>query len=64
MQKIFLISMLALGLAACANTATDGSQAEDVSATGAASAEPKKRCYREKETGTRLGRRVCVVVAE
>ena len=25
---------------------------------------PRKRCYREKETGTRLGKRVCVTVYE
>jgi hypothetical protein len=55
--------VLTAGLAACASTATDSGAKESAPATGAAaSGEPKKRCYREKETGSRLGRRVCVTV--
>lgn len=61
--RLFLILILAVGMGACASTATDPGAAEDDATTSADVAEkPKKRCYREKETGSRLGRRVCVDV--
>ena len=62
LSRLFLIMVLAAGLAACASTASESGATDNGSATSTASSEPKKRCYREKETGTRLGRRVCVTV--
>jgi hypothetical protein len=63
--RFFLILILAIGLGACASTASDPSAAQNDAASSAdASEKPKKRCYREKETGTRLGKRVCVTVAD
>lgn len=58
-----MIGVLAAGLAACAGTATDPDAANgNGSADASVAEEPKKRCYREKETGSRLGKRVCVTV--
>ena len=63
--RLCLILVLTAGLAACASNAPEtAAEATDAATGAAASAEPKKRCYREKETGTRLGRRVCVTVDE
>jgi len=63
--KLFLIFIVAVGLSACASTAGDWGAAQNDAATDAeVSEKPKKRCYREKETGTRLGKRVCVTVVD
>ena len=70
MPKAFLILVLAAALSACAGTATDANAKGDSAVTGAAegddavtaSAEtkkPKKRCYRDITTGSRVGARVC-----
>lgn len=55
--KSILILVLAVGLGACASTTSDPSTEQN---HAEASEQPKKRCYREKETGTRLGKRICV----
>ena len=63
--RLFLILILAAGLGACASTASDpGAAKDDAAASADEPQKPRKRCYREKETGTRLGKRVCVTVYE
>ncbi len=65
MPRLILILALAIGLSACASTASDPAANGEAPETSAATADkPKKRCYREKETGSRLGKRVCVTVDE
>jgi hypothetical protein len=65
LPKLLLILALAVGMSACAHTANDSGATDGNTDSSAATAdEPKKRCYREKETGSRLGRRVCVTVDE
>ena len=73
--RTFLILVLAAGLSACANTATDANaEGDDVatasakrdqtSAAAAGTEKPTMSCRREKTTGSRLGVRVCKVVSE
>jgi hypothetical protein len=73
LSKIILILVLAAGLSACASTAADANVEGDDVATATAEShhaataavetkKPKKRCYREKETGSRLGKRICETV--
>lgn len=75
MSKIFLILILAAGLSACASTATDANAESDDAVTATAESDhvataaaetkkPKKRCYRDKDTGSRLGVRICETVLE
>ena len=65
MPKLILILALAVGLTACASTASDpGATAGNDATSASADDKQKKRCYREEETGSRLGRRVCVTVDE
>ena len=64
MKKTILAMFLAAALSACAST---GEQAgEDGEKVAAATEEKQKmRCYREKNTGFRLGgQRVCVPVED
>lgn len=55
--KSILILVLAIGVGACASATSDPRAAQNGAEV---SDEPTKRCYREKETGTRLGTRICV----
>ena len=65
MPRTFLILLLAAGLSACASTATENSAGEGDEAVAAETEEPKIRCYREKNTGFKLGgKRVCTPVDE
>ena len=66
MPRVFLFLVLAAGLCACAGTATDTSaEGGDATTAAAESDKPKMRCYREKNTGFRLGgKRVCEPIAE
>ncbi len=61
MPRILLILALAAVFAGCASTAPQGAvSSSDDAAASAETQKPKKRCYREKTTGSRLGERVCV----
>ncbi len=65
MHRIFLILVLAAGLSACASTATDATaEGDGIDTITAETKKPKKSCYREKVTGTRLGIRICKTVDE
>ena len=73
MRRTFLILVLAAGLSACATNSTDASgdtatadtATADTATADTATAKPKMRCYREKNTGFRLGgKRVCEPVDE
>ncbi len=65
MHRTFLILVLAAGLSACASTATDATAESDgIATTAAETKKPKKHCYREKKTGSRLGIRICKTVDE
>jgi hypothetical protein len=64
LPRLILILALAVGLSACASTASDPAAGGVDPDASAAADKPKQRCYREKETGSRLGRRVCVTVDE
>ena len=75
LSKIFLILILAAGLSACASTAADAiaesdgavtatAESDQVTTAAAETKKPKKRCYREKDTGSRLGVRTCETVLE
>ena len=65
MKKMILAMFLAIALSACAST---GDKAGDDGETVAASdgeEKQKMRCYREKNTGFRLGgERICVPVED
>jgi starvation-inducible outer membrane lipoprotein len=64
MKKTILAMFLAVALSACAST---GEQADEDGEQVVASGEEKQkmRCYREKNTGFRLGgERVCVPVED
>lgn len=61
MNKTILAIFMALSLAACASTGSQTGEGGEKVAAGDSEEKPKMRCYREKETGTRLGgKRVCV----
>ncbi len=73
MHRTFLILVLAAGLSACASTATDATaegddavtataESDGIATTAAEVKKPKKSCYRQKATGTRLGNRICKTV--
>ena len=71
MRRTFLILVLAAGLSACATNSTDASgesgdtATADTATADTATEKPKMRCYREKNTGFRLGgKRVCEPVDE
>ena len=66
MRRTFLILVLAAGLSACATNSTDASgESGDTATANTATEKPKMRCYREKNTGFRLGgKRVCEPVDE
>ena len=66
MRRTFLILVLAAGLSACATNSTDASgESGDTVTADTATEKPKMRCYREKNTGFRLGgKRVCEPVDE
>ena len=68
MRRTFLILVLAAGLSACATNSTDASgdtATADTATADTATKKPKMRCYREKNTGFRLGgKRVCEPVDE
>ncbi len=66
MRRTFLILVLAAGLSACATNSTDASGTSgDTATANTATEKPKMRCYREKNTGFRLGgKRVCEPVDE
>ena len=62
--RTFLILVLAAALSACASTATENAAESDSAATAVEVDKPKMRCYREKNTGFRLGgKRVCEPVS-
>jgi len=77
-RRTFLILVLAAGLSACATNSTDASgdtatadtatadtATADTATADTATKKPKMRCYREKNTGFRLGgKRVCEPVDE
>ena len=66
MKKTILAMCLALALSACASTGGEQT-GEDGEKVAAASGEEKQkmRCYREKNTGFRLGgERICVPVED
>ena len=61
LPRIILVLLLSAGLAACASTETRGTASSGDAETATTEVKkPKKRCYREKTTGSRLGERVCV----
>ena len=75
MHRTFLILVLAAGLSACASTATDVTAEGDDALTATAEGDgvattvpetkkPKKSCYREKVSGSRVGIRFCKTVGE
>ncbi len=75
MHRTFLILVLAAGLSACASTATDATaegdgavtataESDGIATTAAETKKPKKSCYREKVTGSRLGNRICKTAVE
>lgn len=61
MRRLFLSLVLTTALSACASTATeDAVESEDVTTFASKTEDQKKRCYREKRTGFRLGgARIC-----
>jgi uncharacterized protein YceK len=63
--RTLLILVLAAALSACASIATENaSTSKDAAATTVEGDKPKMRCYREKNTGYRLGgKRVCEPVS-
>jgi len=74
-SRAFLILILVAGLSACASTGTDATaqgddavtataEGDGIATTAAETKKPKKRCYREKKTGSRLGIRICKTVDE
>ena len=63
-SRILLITVLVIGLGACASNVNDVAKSDRVEATAAESSKPKKRCYREQSTGSRLGTRICKEVHE
>ena len=64
MSRILLIIVLVIGLGACASNGNDVAKIDRVEATAAESSPPKKRCYRERSTGSNLGTRICKEVHE
>ena len=66
MRRTFLSLVLAAVLSACASTATeDAAESDDLATVVSETEKPKMRCYREPNTGFRLGgRRVCKPVGE
>ena len=65
MHRTFLIRGLAAGLSACASTATDvTAEGDGVATTVPETKKPKKSCYREKVSGSRVGIRFCKTVGE
>ena len=64
MSRILLIMALAIGMGACASNANDVANSDGSVANAAESGKSKKRCYREKSTGSRLGTRICKEVQE
>jgi len=63
--KLFLFLVLAAGLSACASTATESSAEGGETTAKAEGEKPRMRCYREKNTGFRLGgERVCEPIDE
>ncbi len=63
-SRILLIMVLAIGMGACASSGNEIAKSDRAGATAAESSKPKKRCYRERSTGTNLGTRICKEVHE